>query len=353
MVYNSPNCCRSMATKSRSAPVAWTQFFAQEFFFERQVDTTCIFHHVYMNPPTASGPLFVTHHGAGSSALSFAIFTSEIQRTLPDAGVLSVDARGHGKTSVRNADGMQCPEQDLTLDTLAHDLAFIIHSVLPKLSQLPPPPIVLIGHSLGGAVITHLAFNQSSLFSKPVQLLGHVVLDVVEGSAIDALKSMDTYLSTRPKAFTSVPSAVEWHTRSRTLRNMTSARVSVPSLLQKNTDAEGAVVYSWITDLAGTKPFWENWFASLSSKFLEAKGGKLLILAGTDRLDRELMIGQMQGKYQLSVFPEAGHFVHEDQPEKAASIVAEFYRRNDRSTLVLPPKVDELIKMGKLNKPKP
>ena len=33
----------------------------------------------------------------------------------------------------------------------------------------------------------------------------------------------------------------------------------------------------------------------LSKKFLKARGGKLLLLAGTDRLDRELMIGQMQG----------------------------------------------------------
>ena len=35
----------------------------------------------------------------------------------------------------------------------------------------------------------------------------------------------------------------------------------------------------------------------LSRKFLEAKGGKLLLLAGTDRLDKELMIGQMQGMF--------------------------------------------------------
>jgi hypothetical protein len=33
----------------------------------------------------------------------------------------------------------------------------------------------------------------------------------------------------------------------------------------------------------------------LSKKFLAARGGKLLLLAGTDRLDKELMIGQMQG----------------------------------------------------------
>ena len=52
----------------------------------------------------------------------------------------------------------------------------------------------------------------------------------------------------------------------------------------------------WRTDLASTQPFWETWFRGLSEKFLTAKGGKLLLLAGTDRLDTELIVGQMQGQ---------------------------------------------------------
>jgi hypothetical protein len=32
-------------------------------------------------------------------------------------------------------------------------------------------------------------------------------------------------------------------------------------------------------------------------------------LAGTDRLDKELMIGQMQGKFQMVVLPASGHCV--------------------------------------------
>ena len=72
-----------------------------------------------------------------------------------------------------------------------------------------------------------------------------------------------------------------------------------------------------------------------------------MILAGTDRLDKELMIGQMQGKFQLTVIPEAGHFVQEDVPEKTATLLAEFFKRNDRSAMVLPPKVSDLIAQGK------
>ena len=32
---------------------------------------------------------------------------------------------------------------------------------------------------------------------------------------------------------------------------------------------------------------------------------KLLLLAGTDRLDRVLTIGQMQGRFQLALLPQA------------------------------------------------
>jgi len=55
------------------------------------------------------------------------------------------------------------------------------------------------------------------------------------------------------------------------------------------------------------------------------------------------MIGQMQGKYQLQVLPDSGHFIHEDQPSKTAQILVDFYRRNDRNALILPPKVGDMM----------
>jgi protein phosphatase methylesterase 1 len=274
--------------------------------------------------------------------LSFAAFTAELLKVLANAGVLSLDARGHGQTSITTSAGDPPPSLDLSLPTLAEDVAFVVNAVKGHMKWTTLPDIVLIGHSLGGAVVTEVA--HARLLGN--SLLAYGVLDVVEGSAMDALKSMDTYLSTRPKSFPSLASGIEWHIKSRTIRNTTSARVSVPSLLRESKTTPDA--WYWRTDLAATKPFWEDWFIGLSKKFLESRGGKLLLLAGTDRLDKELMIGQMQGKYQLQVFPDAGHFIQEDQPAKTANVVADFYRRNDRSALVLPPKVDDLIKQGKL-----
>lgn len=327
-------------SSQRPAPaIHWSDFFAQELYLERQSpDGSHAKFHVYLTPPaTSKAPvLLVLHHGAGSSALSFALFAKEMLKVLPEAGIVAVEARDHGSV-VWCAD--ESVDNDLSIDVLSGDLVEMLQLTQAKVGWSELPTVVLIGHSLGGAVVTNVA-KQGGLGGK---VLGYVVLDVVEGSALDHLKHMQTYLASRPNTFQSLSAAVEWHIRSRTLRNPQSARISVPSLLLQNSEGR----WAWRTDLSSTEAYWENWFSGMSQKFLSGRGAKLLLLAGTDRLDKELMIGQMQGKFQLQVFPAAGHFLQEDQPEKVADVVAEFVKRNDRSTLVLPPKVSDLLAQGK------
>jgi protein phosphatase methylesterase 1 len=185
-------------------PLSWNDYFAQELYLvNRRTDET-ITHHVYITTPLEKGPLFVTHHGAGSSGLSFALFAFEIRKALPNAGVLSCDARGHGETVVSES-----PAQallDLSLELLSEDLVDVINLTQKKIGWAKLPSIVLIGHSLGGAVVTDVA--ASGKLGNAV--LGYGVLDVVEGSAIDALQSMQSYLSSRPKSFPSIASGIEW-----------------------------------------------------------------------------------------------------------------------------------------------
>ncbi|KAH6997970.1 Alpha/Beta hydrolase protein [Ilyonectria sp. MPI-CAGE-AT-0026] len=317
--------------------IPWTTYFERELTLRSETDPAVVYH-AYLTSPVDKGPLFVMHHGAGSSGLSFAVVGSEIRKRLSSAGILAIDCRGHGSTVSPDDE-----ELDLGLGTLSSDLYSVIQLTKAEMNWKELPSIVLVGHSLGGAVITDLAKTGKLGTS----LLGYTVLDVVEGSAIDALQSMHTYLSTRPVGFATLQAGIDWHIRSRTIRNSISARTSVPALLVFNANVDPTRPWRWRTNLGATQPFWEGWFVGLSKKFLGARGGKLLLLAGTDRLDTELTIGQMQGKYALQVFPEAGHFIHEDLPEKTAVSLVDFYRRNDRSALVLPPKVSELIKQGK------
>lgn len=53
--------------------------------------------------------------------------------------------------------------------------------------------------------------------------------------------------------------------------------------------------YVWRIDLAKTEQHWFGWFKGLSASFLNVPVPKVLLLAGVDRLDRELTVGQMQG----------------------------------------------------------
>jgi protein phosphatase methylesterase 1 len=50
-----------------------------------------------------------------------------------------------------------------------------------------------------------------------------------------------------------------------------------------------------------TKPYWEGWFKGLTECFLNTRVPKQLLLAGSDRMDKELTIAQMQGKFKLVV----------------------------------------------------
>ena len=61
------------------------------------------------------------------------------------------------------------------------------------------------------------------------------------------------------------------------------------------TGGDVAREYVWRVNLKETECYWQGWFSGLSKLFLTLSVPKMLILAGVDRLDKELTIGQMQG----------------------------------------------------------
>ncbi|GAA6060216.1 hypothetical protein JCM10212_002295 [Sporobolomyces blumeae] len=293
--------------------------------------------------------LFVFVHGAGYSGLSFAVLAKRLIEQERDGrgssegkrgrvGVLAYDARGHGRTQVPPSSVDPDEQPSMDLGSLAQDLIDLLRSMFPDRRQAPS--LVLVGHSMGGAVVAE-ACNR--IQGSVADVLGVTVIDVVEGTALEALGSMSNLIKSQPRTFESVEAAIGWHIDSRTINNVESARISVPPLVKPLRSSSGTSrvmpdseeeevehEYGWRVDLLKTEPFWRGWFTGLSAKFLGCKTAKLLILAGTDRLDKDLLIGQMQGKYQLEVFPEAGHCVHEDLPDRTAETLLEFWERNDR-----------------------
>ena len=59
----------------------------------------------------------------------------------------------------------------------------------------------------------------------------------------------------------------------------------------------------------------------MSNQYLQAPAIKMLVLAGRERLDTPLTIGQMQGKFQIVFMNGMGHYIHEDAPEQMAQIL--------------------------------
>lgn len=68
------------------------------------------------------------------------------------------------------------------------------------------PPVIVMGHSMGGAVAVNVASSEKC----PASLVGVVVIDVVEGTALGALASMQSFLRSRPQSFNSIEDAVRW-----------------------------------------------------------------------------------------------------------------------------------------------
>ncbi|KAG8227533.1 hypothetical protein J437_LFUL008405 [Ladona fulva] len=406
------------------SPIPWSRYFDDK----KDVQVNGNTFRVYIKkskvaeddmPPSSDPvPVLVLLHGGGFSALTWALFAESITNQVM-CQVIAIDLRGHGDTNTTD-------DLNLSADTLSSDVIGVIDTLLFEDGQTESQPIILIGHSMGGAVAVHTAtkivetgpgnlgdmgyedvdVENTAIEKKPttetlarvtLNLCGVAVIDVVEGTAMDALAGMQSLLRSRPQKFPSLPNAID--VRSGQVRNVESARVSMPGQIknistgatatndidellsecnkrgssstdlvtsglgiaesrrndsiseeeeeiedgEKSQDvfkkplqnfnaASSNSGYAWRIDLAKTESFWPGWFKGLSSAFLILPMPKLLLLAGIDRLDKALTVGQMQGKFQMQVLPKCGHAVHEDVPDKVSDVVATFLVRHKFAT---------------------
>lgn len=260
----------------------------------------------YYTPPKSDVckgcTVIVCHHGAGAGALSFALLARDITAmTDGEVGVLAYDCRGHGKTRFSEE-----RRTDMSLEALRGDLEQLLMTMFPD--DETRPNFILVGHSMGGAVVVAAAHSLQHMDKACIS--GVAMIDIVEGTSLQVLPEMSKVVCRRPAGFSSLEDAIRWHVQSHSIRNLESARRSVPSLLYL-ADETSKLPWRWRTDLMATEPFWQGWFKGLSSSFLSLRAARMLILAQSDNLDRELMIGSMQGKFQLVVSPHAGHYVQE------------------------------------------
>ncbi|KAG0574750.1 hypothetical protein KC19_VG287800 [Ceratodon purpureus] len=292
-----------VSSSSRYSPLSWQGHFDEDKMIAIP-DSEDNFH-VFL--AGTEGPVVFCLHGGGYTGLSFALIAGKMKEKVR---VVAMDMRGHGLSKTTD-------DTDLSAETQCQDVL----NVISEMYRGELPAIILIGHSMGGAIAVRVA-SQRAL----PNLAGLVVIDVVEGTAMASLVHMQRILANRQLHFPSVERAIEWSVRGGGfLQNVESARISVPSTLKFDTDKK---CYVWLTALEESEAHWRGWYEGLSELFISCPAPKLLLLAGTDRLDRSLTIGQMQGKFQMIVVRHTGHAIQEDEPDEFAGLVLNFITRN-------------------------
>ena len=157
---------------------------------------------------------------------------------------------------------------------------------------------------------------------------GLFIIDVVEGSAMDALPFMESIVKSRQPAFTSLQAVVKYGVSSGTVKDYKSAKVSMPAQVVETKDPQsGMPMWVWRTDLLASKQYWVEWFSGLTNCFLNLRIPKQLLLAGNDRMDKDLTIAHMQGKFKMVVVDNVGHVIQEDRPEAVAEIFMSFLEK--------------------------
>ena len=285
------------------------------------------------------GPNLICLHGAGHSGLSFA----PLALVNKNYRIISFDFRGHGFNT-------QEPHNDLSEKTLINDTIEVLNHIHEK---FPDENLILVGHSMGGSIATKTCCTILKEEEKYKELYkkmqGLMVIDVVEGTAMDALPFMENIVNNRPERFNSIQKGIEYMYKSGTIKNIESARISVPPLLKEDINNKGVKTYVFKTNLMDSKPFWNEWFIGLTKAFLSCNIPKTLMLAGIERMDKDLTIAQMQGKYKLSILRGVGHIMHEDKPEDVMKVIKDFI-----TTFRITPKEEEMKPIiGKLGNQDP
>lgn len=89
----------------------------------------------------------------------------------------------------------------MSVENLVSDTILVIKEICKK---YPEQSIIVVGHSMGGAIAVKTVFeasinNTQEEWAKHV--MGLFVIDVVEGTAMEALPFMENIVLKRPKKF--------------------------------------------------------------------------------------------------------------------------------------------------------
>ena len=239
-------------------------------------------------------------HGAGHSALSFSRYAQALK---PKMCVWAMDLKCHGDTP---GDIMM----DMKIDSLVKDVEGFCKAVLPEGKKL-----ILVGHSLGGSIVARVAMT--------LKMAAFIVIDTIEESSLEHLSDMKNMLEERPIGFENEYDAIDFITSCGEMENYESACVSAPGRLNLVDDG----TLRWKTDCLMCEDDWAGWFEGFCDAFLESKPYKILVVPDINRLDSRMAVAHLNGMFQLNVFLDTHHCVHEDKPKELADVTVKMLGR--------------------------
>ena len=73
---------------------------------------------------------------------------------------------------------------------------------------------------------------------------------------MEALPYMENIVKTRKSRFKTIEEGIEYMVKSGTIKNLESARISVPPLLKEQKTKDGNLSYVWKTNLLASQKYW-------------------------------------------------------------------------------------------------
>jgi len=217
----------------------------------------------------------------------------------------------------------------MTLHDLSNDLNFILQSgeVMDLVGE--EAEFVLVGHSVGGSVVTHLA-SSNIQSEENSRIRGVMALDTFEREGNMFLTKLPSLFENGmiPSSFSSVEEGVEWAVANKRPFNSSSASLSTPHLLSQPTPPSEMV--EWRTDLLSFEEDWETWFEGFSSSFCSLPVPSLMVVSGQrawEQLDVSIIIGEKNGTCQVLPVPHSFHCIQEDCPGELSGIISDFVNK--------------------------
>lgn len=247
-------------------------------------------------------------HGALGSGQNFRSFASRLAKLRPDYRFVLADLRHHGKS--RGA-----PPPD-TLAACAGDVLGLLGG--------PAPVSVVLGHSFGGKVALEVA---RELERQPGALRQVWVLDASPG-ARDADQGSE--IRRVVQAVEQVPVPLERRAEVVPLLRNLGLSDGLASWMTTNLERRGDV-YEWTFDLERIRTLLRDYDARDLWPTLEARNNDRLDLhfvvaerserLGADIRQRLLALAA-EGRLQYHLLPNAGHWLHVDNPDGLLELLA-------------------------------